>query len=194
VNTSAVAAALTREELHHRQVDIRFYRRSDKTYEVTGRLLDTKMHPFRRQLATHDSPAGAALHDIVVELIVDEDLRVLSASARPAVTPFALCREAADTLHPLVGLRIGPGWNKQVRDLLKGAASCTHMVELLGPMATTVFQGTAPQRLARLNDPAHAAERAGKVDSCYAYSAEREVIAQLWPDLRRSPAPRATPG
>ncbi len=79
-----------------------------------------------------------------------------------------------------------------MRELLSGAASCTHIVELLGPMATTAFQGLAPQRLARINLPGQEAERAAKVDSCYAYAAEREVVAQLWPELHR-PGPADAP-
>ena len=46
---------------------------------------------------------------------------------------------------------------------------------------------TALQRLARINNPENDAQRRAKVDSCYAYAAEREVVAQLWPDLHRLP-------
>lgn len=178
---------LQREELHHRQVDIRFYKLADGTYEVVGRLVDTKTHPFRRQLAPGNSPPGEPLHDISVRLIVDESLTIRDASAVMAATPFTTCRRAAETLNPLKGLTIGAGWNKRVRELLGGCASCTHIVELLGPMATTVFQGLAPQRMERLNDPANEEARRAKVNSCYAYSAEREVVAQLWPHLHRPP-------
>ena len=83
-------------------------------------------------------------------MIIDESLLVHDASATLAASPFDLCRGAANTLAPLKGLRIGAGWNKRVRELLGGAASCTHIVEMLGPMATTVYQGLAPQRLARM--------------------------------------------
>jgi hypothetical protein len=178
-----------REEVHHRQVDLRFYRRTDGLYEVEGRLIDTKSHPFRRQLADADLPPGAHLHDITVRLVIDEAMRVHDAQASMQATPFGVCRGASETLRPLVGLNIGAGWNKRVRELLGGAASCTHIVELLGPMATTAFQGLAPQRIARLNTPGRESERAGKVNSCYAYSEQREVVARLWPHLHRPPAP-----
>ena len=52
MNTDSV----TREELHHRKVDLRFFRRSDALYEVEGRLVDTKTHPFRRMLAKRRRP------------------------------------------------------------------------------------------------------------------------------------------
>jgi hypothetical protein len=171
-----------RNELHHRQIDIRFFQRSDGLFEVEGRLLDRKTHPFRRLLHDRDTPAGTPLHDILVRLIIDESLLVHDASATLAASPFDVCRGAAGTLAPLKGLRIGAGWNKRVRESLGGAASCTHIMELLGPMATTVYQGLAPQRLARMTQPGNA-ERKSKIDSCYAYGKNREVVARLWPHL-----------
>jgi hypothetical protein len=169
----------SRTELHHRQIDIRFFERSDGLFEVEGRLLDRKTHPFRRLLQDRDTPAGEPLHDIEVRLVIDETLLVHDASATLAASPFDVCRGAANTLEPLKGLRLEAGWNKRVRELLGGAACCTHIVELLGPMATTVHQGFAPRRLARLTQPGSAGS---KIDSCYAYASQREVVARLWPD------------
>jgi len=173
-----------REELHHRQIDLRFFKRSDGLFEVEGRLVDRKTHPFRRLLHDRDTPAGTPLHDIVVRLVLDDTLLVHDASAALSATPFDVCRGAANTLAPLQGLRIGAGWNKRVRELLGGAASCTHIVELLGPMATTAYQGIAPQRLARMTQEGSDEHRT-KIDSCYSYASHREVVAKLWPALRK---------
>lgn len=181
-----------RQELHHRQLDLRFFRRSDGLYEVEGSLVDTKSQPFRRQLASRDTPPGEPLHDMTLILVLDETLEVKDVSARMRATPFTVCSGASQTLAPLKGLRIGPGWNQKVRELLRGAASCSHLMELLGPMATTTLQGLAPQRLARLNEPGRMQERQAKVDSCYAYAAHREVVGVLWPDLHQ-PASTAAP-
>lgn len=180
---------IERTELHHRQIDIRFFQRSDGLYEVEGRLLDIKSQAFRRPLQDRDTPAGTPLHDITVRLVVDESSLVCDASASFAASPFMLCHQAAQTLEPLKGLRIGAGWNKRVRELLGGAASCTHIVELLGPMATTVLQGFSPQRLARMAEAGNA-EHGSKVDSCYSYGRDREVVARIWPHLgsRKEPA------
>jgi hypothetical protein len=175
----------TREELHHRAIDLRFFRRADGLFDIEGRLVDRKTHPFRRQLSLNDTPAGMPLHDIMVRLVIDNTMLVHDAQAEMAATPFEICRGAEQTLAPLKGLRIGAGWMKQVRERLGGSASCTHIVELLGPMATCAFQGLAPERLAQLNKPGSEKQRQAKVNSCYAYAAEREVVAQLWPHLHR---------
>ena len=173
-----------RKEIHHRQLDIRFFQRSDGLFEIEGRLLDRKTHPFRRLLQDRDTPAGTPLHDILVRLVIDASLLVHDASATLAASPFEVCRGAANTLAPLKGLRIGAGWNKRVRELLGGAASCTHVVELLGPMATTAYQGLAPQRLARMTQQGND-EHKSKIDSCYAYASDGEVVARLWPGSRK---------
>ncbi|MES2972240.1 MAG: DUF2889 domain-containing protein [Pseudomonadota bacterium] len=178
-----MAALIEREELHHRQVDLRFYRRSDGLYEVTGKLLDRKTQPFMRQLAAEPTPPGTPVHDISVYLVLDEDLVVQDAGAVMDTTPYDVCRGATATLAPLKGLQIGAGWNRKVRDVLGGAASCTHIAELLGPMATTAFQGLAPKRLAVINLPGHEKQRQAKVNSCFAYAAHRSVVARLWPEL-----------
>jgi hypothetical protein len=176
-------AAVEREEIHHRAIDMRFYSRADGLYEVEGRLLDTKTHAFRRVLADEDMAPGAPLHDISVRVVIDDAYLVHDVQALMRATPFDICPGAEQTLSSLKGLTMGAGWNRKVRELLGGAASCTHIVELLGPMATTAYQGLSPQRLARMNDPAQEAQREKKVNSCFAYAAGREVVAQLWPDL-----------
>lgn len=184
-NQSTDTPHLTREALHHRQIDLHFYRLSNGDYEVVGRVIDTKSHAFRLQLATEDLPAGSPIHDIEVRMVVDETLIVKEASAQMRSTPFGVCQGAKVTLGPIVGLQIAAGWNKRVRELLGGTASCTHIMELLGPMATTVLQGVAPKRIAEIDLPHNEAMRRAKVNTCFAYSDEREVVAKLWPHLAK---------
>jgi hypothetical protein len=187
-----VSPDVERKEIHHRQIDLRFFQRSDGLYEVEGHLIDRKAHPFRRMFQDEDTPPGTPLHDIVVRLVVDDGLLVHDASATMAATPFNICRGAENSLAPLKGLRIGTGWNKRVRELLGGAASCTHIMELLGPMATTAYQGLAPQRVARMTQQGND-EHKSKIDSCHAYAGHREVVARLWPNLRKHADPAGDP-
>ena len=178
-------APITREELHHRKIDLRFYSRSDGLYEVVAELLDTKSHPFKLQLRDEPLPAGAPVHHMVMTMVVDEDLVVKDINAQMKATPFGVCLGAQGTLSGVIGLQIGSGWTKKIKDLLGGSASCTHLMELLGPMATTAFQGIAPKRLQAVEKPENEHMRVVKVNSCYAYAEHREVIAALWPELHR---------
>ena len=58
-------------------------------------------------------------------------------------------------------------------------------MELLGPMATAAWQGISPQRLAQMQTAEGEEPRLKKIDSCYAYGADREVVVRLWPQMRR---------
>ena len=40
----------------------------------------------------------------------------------------------------LVGLQIGPGWRRKVQAAIGGRHGCTHITELLGPVATIAYQ------------------------------------------------------
>lgn len=177
-----------RKELHHRQIDLRVFERADGLYEVEGQVLDTKAHSIRRVLADEDTPPGAPLHDIRVRLVIDADLLVHEVFASSDTTPFAVCKGATQSLAPLKGLRIGPGWNTRVRQLLGGAASCTHMAEMMGPLATAAIQGLSPLHRATRPVPMDAEGRPRKIDSCYAYASHGPVVEMLWPQ-HHQPAP-----
>jgi hypothetical protein len=175
-----------RRELHHRRVDLRFYSREDGLFEVEGSLVDTKTEAFRCPPATQATAPGEPIHDILVTVVLDAAMVVHDARVQMRTTPFARCAGVERTLEPLRGLRMAAGWNRQVREKLGGAASCAHVVEMLAQLATTAYQGLAPQRIARIDLPESEPQRRAKVDSCYAYAAHGEVVAQLWPHLSRT--------
>lgn len=139
-------------------------------------------------MADEDTPPGTPLHDIRVRLAIDSDLLVHDAIAASDSTPYSLCQEAAATLAPLKGLRIGAGWNSRARLLLGGAASCTHIAEPMGPLATATIQGLIPLHRDTRPVPVDAQGRPTKIDSCYAYASHRVVVKFLWPQ-HHEPAP-----
>ena len=176
----------TRREIHHRVIDMRAYARDDGLYDVEARLIDTKSFPFQRESSPEPVPAGQALHDLCIRMTVDDDYVVRNIEAASDVTPWDLCREAEATLAVLVGERIARGWSAKVKERLRGAASCTHLMEMLIPMATTALQGIRglhPERARSFN--ADGSPR--KLDTCYAYGRQREVVKLLWPEHYRSP-------
>lgn len=181
-----------RQELHHRRVDTRFYQRGDGLFEVEAALVDTKSEPFLGLLAKQPIAAGAPLHDILVTVVVDESMVIHDAQVQMRSTPFARCAGVVDTLAPLRGLQMGTGWNRQVRERLGGSASCAHVVELLTQMATTAYQGLSARRVPRMHLPESEPLRRARVDSCYAFAADGEVVQALWPHLARPKPPRET--
>jgi hypothetical protein len=69
-----------------------------------------------------------------------------------------------------------------VKSRLGGAQGCTHLMELLLPLATAAYQTIQPVRLRR-PDALDAGGRPMKIDSCYAYAGHRDVVARRWPQF-----------
>ena len=175
-----------RREVHHRDIDMRVYAREDDRYDVEAHLVDRKPFAYLRFSVPEPAPAGHALHDLWIRLTVDVEYVVRQIEASSDVTPFAVCKEAETTLSALVGERITRGWSSCVKERLRGAASCTHLMEMLIPIGTTALQGINALRTERkvsmnANGVPH------KIDSCYAYGQEREVVMRLWPQHYRPP-------
>jgi len=172
--------SVDREELHQRQITMKAYKRSDGLYDIEARLMDTKTAPFSAPLSMQPLAPGRPIHDLWIRLVIDDNMLVHDAIASSDATPFSICKEAGAALSFLKGETIGSGWNKIVRDGLKGAIGCTHLMELLSPMATTAMQAMWPVKQTR-PIKVDANGRPLKVDSCYAYAAKRVVVKQLWP-------------
>lgn len=175
-----LSPANTRREIHHRTIDMRAFAREDGLYDIEARLVDTKPFPFLRMASPVPAPAGAALHDLRIRITVDELYVVREVEAASDVTPWPLCRQAEGTLKVLLGERIGPGWSARVKTLLRGKAGCTHLTELLIPMATTALQGIRGihrDSTLTLNEKGEP----GMIDTCFSYSREREVVRLIWP-------------
>lgn len=175
-----------RELLHIRQIALRGYRRADGLYDIEGRVTDTKEHPLRRPATDVDVPPGTALHDMWVRLVVDEDLVIRDIVVVTDASPQAACPEATATLMQLKGARIGPGWTRFVKERLGGSRSCTHLMELLMPIATAAYQTLSPVRLAK-PDELGPTGRPLKIDSCYAYASDDQLVKQLWPQFHIKP-------
>jgi len=182
-----------RREAHRRVIDMQAYAREDGLYDVEAHLVDTKPFPFVRIGTSHPWPAGQALHDLWVRLTVDNNHVVTAIDVASDVTPYGICKEAESTLRVLVGERIAGGWSAKVKERLRGAASCTHLMEMLIPLATTALQGIRGLKSVdeRVDVSPEAIER--KIDSCYAYGREREVVRMVWPQHVR-PASKPRPG
>ena len=186
---SPADAAVTREELHFRRIDMRGYRRSDGLFEVEGRVTDRKPYDFMPfSGGGRDVPAHEPIHDMGVRVVYDSQLRVRDVSTFTNAAPYGHCPEGGRALQSLKGLRMISGWSKEVKSRLGGARSCTHLMELLIPMATTAFQSLSVLRLNQ-DDKVDITGRPIKIDSCYAYGAQRELVRRRWPEFYRPPSP-----
>lgn len=187
----APKSAVTREVLHTRKIDFTAYQRSDGLFEIEGRVVDRKTVDFHHREG-RSVPAGDAIHDMGVRLVYDLDLVVREIETFTDYAPFSHCPEGGRALQTLVGLRMSKGWNSEVRSRLSGARSCTHLMEILTPMATAVFQSLGfllikgPDRVDENGKPR-------QIDGCYAYAADGPLVLKRWPQFHR-PATAPTHG
>ena len=128
-----------REDRHDRQITCRGFARKDGLLDIEGELIDTKAYDFPS--STHGViKQGTPVHHMQVRITIDFDLVIQHAEAVTIHGPYAICPKGADNIAGLIGLQIGPGWKRKVQTAIGGPEGCTHITELMGPMATTAFQ------------------------------------------------------
>jgi len=177
---------LSKRGIHRRSIDIRGYERSDGLYEVQAHLTDTKTRDFMPPGDNRTIVAGSPIHDVEITLVFDSDLVITEVEASLNAFPYRSCQGGSDTLPALVGLRIGAGWNSEIRKRLPACDTCTHMREILAPLASTAYQ-TLTELRRHLADERDAEGRPVKIDSCHAYGASRELVKRLWPGHSKAP-------
>jgi hypothetical protein len=176
--------SVTREPMHLREIVCRGYRRADGLWDIEGHLVDTKSHQFENDYRGVVAP-GTPVHEMWLRLTVDDDLLIHEAEAASDHFPFRACPEVTPRFEALKGIRIGAGWRRRVHELLGRTNGCTHLVELLGPLATTAYQTVYPQRAKReaaaRAAPAATPRKPDLIDSCHAMRSDGEVVKRSWP-------------
>lgn len=167
----------TREPLHTREVTCHGYRREDGLWDIEASLKDTKAYAFDNRYRGTVQP-GEPVHEMWLRLTIDDDFKIHAVEAVTDQGPFPVCPAITPAFQRLVGLSIRPGWNKRVRGLLGGVHGCTHLVELLGPLATTAYQTIWPRRD---SDRKNEGTRPAILDSCHALRSDGEVVKEIWP-------------
>ena len=178
----------TKEELHFRRIDMRGYQRSDGLFQIEGRVTDRKPYDFISRTREKEVPANQPIHDMGVRIVIDEDMTVLDIQTFTDASPYPHCALGGLPLRTLIGVRMTNGWTRAVRSRLGGNRACTHLMEILLPMATTAYQALAMHNRKR-PEKRDVTGRPTKIDSCFAYGAHQEIIKRLWPEYYRPKPP-----
>lgn len=174
-----------RELMHHRAVDCYGYRREDGLWDIEGHLKDVKSYSFRNKDRGLVEP-GDPIHDMWLRLTMDEDLTIHAVEAVMDSHPYGMCPHILTHYQRLVGLQIGKGWRRNVQMRLGGVEGCTHLVELLAPLATAAFQTIFPLRQREglsagdLRPPRH-------LNTCHALGRASEIVRREYPRWYRPP-------
>ncbi|KVQ82638.1 hypothetical protein WK07_09440 [Burkholderia multivorans] len=182
---AAATERVTREPLHTRQITFEGFKRSDGLFEIEGYLTDRKPHDFAPPSSPRVVPANEPIHDLGLRVVFDLDMIVHEVETFIRAYPYRECPGGGATLQALVGLRIGAGWSGEVRKRLPPGDTCTHLREILIPLATAAIQTVNPLRSQTLLDATDASGKPLKIDSCFAYGASRELVLQRWPAFHR---------
>lgn len=179
-----LSKSVRRKVMHTRTVTCHGYlREEDGLWDIEGHMVDTKPYAFNN----FDREGGfinsnEALHDMWVRLTLDSDFNIHAVEAVTDASPFSACPQIASVFQKLVGARIGPGWNRTLKEVMGGVKGCTHLTELLGPVATTAFQTIISskwdyyrEQAATANDPPP------QLNTCHMLKDSGETVKQHWP-------------
>ncbi len=169
---------------HTRVVTCRGFRRDDGMWDIEGRIVDTKPYRFRNQDRGGWIEADEALHDMSIRLTINIDLEVIDVEAVIDASPYHYCKSVSAIARNLIGLKIAPGWTKKSKAAMGANRGCTHLTELLGPIATTAIRTIASEKIKRSESNPHG-ESSVFLNSCYSYASDSPVVKDHWPQHYR---------
>ena len=174
--------AITRERVHQRKINLDGYARSDGLIDIEGEIIDTKGYDFPNQErgVIH---AGESLHHMKVKITINDEMTILAAEAETVAGPYSMCPNATLGFGSLVGVQIGPGWRGKVRQAIGGITGCTHITELMGPVATvaiqTLFGEKARQKRALGMSEEQSHDVSSLANSCIGHAVDQDEALEL---------------
>jgi hypothetical protein len=193
-----LSPSVGRQLLHTRRVTCQGHFRDDGLWDIEGHITDEKSYEHASEWRGTLKP-GDFVHNMSIRLTLDHTFKIVDVEAVTDKSPYPICGEVAPDFRKLIGLRIGAGFHREVRARLGGVHGCTHIVELLGPVATTAFQTMSSGKARELNRAwrermghkvDRTARRKGKpyvIDACHAWAADGPVVKRWAPDYYTGP-------
>ena len=181
-----LSTAVARKAIHTREIRFVGYERDDGQFDIEAHMIDTKSYPFGNDWRGELSP-GDALHEMLVRITVDDAFIVRNVEACTENSPFQMCPDITPNYSALVGLKMGRGWREGIRERVGGVKGCTHITELLYPMATVAFQTISPLKKHRSNRPDSDTRHLGKkpvvLNTCHAWADDSPVVKRNVPNF-----------
>ncbi len=178
----ALSAPAPRRAMHTRRIVCEGWLRDDGLWDIEASIVDTKAYAYREPERGHRE-IGSPVHDMSVRLTIDTGMVVRAIEVSMNQHPYQVCLGAPPAFQGLVGQRVGPGWRKAVQACVGGVRGCTHVRELLFPMATVAFQTLSGWPVDDGTDqPVRVdGESTGFLDGCTAWDRRGEMVARLYP-------------
>lgn len=171
-----------RKKLHTRNIELNGYLREDGLFDIEAHMTDTKTYTIDNRWRNGIDP-GESLHEMRVRLTVDDSFNIKDVEATTENSPFEMCPNITESYKDLIGLNIGVGWRRAVNEKVKGKKGCTHISELMGPLATVSFQtmmGNIQKKGSAEGKKKHFKPMV--LNSCHAWADDSEVVKMFFPE------------
>jgi hypothetical protein len=178
------APTVDRKLMHTRTVTCQGFERADGLWDIDGWITDIKTYDVPNE-DRGGVPAGVPMHGMGLRMTIDLQLNIHEMVAVQDFSPYRMCPSITPAFKKLVGLNLGKGFTKAMRERVGGTLGCVHLVDLLGPMATTAYQTLDEIRYKGFQE----AERRGEpvmpffVGACHAWARNSEVVKREFPTL-----------
>ena len=176
-----------REQLHTRSITYQGFKRDDGLWDIEGHLTDTKTYTISNKWRDKIA-VGEPLHEMLIRVTIDDDFLIKDVEAKTENSPFEMCPDITPNYKSLIGIVMGAGWRQSIRQKVGGVAGCTHITELLFPMATVAIQTIGPFKTnASKNKIKPQNESSSKrpfvLNTCHAWSTDSIVVKEHEPDF-----------
>ena len=186
VSIMSIPTPAKREHVHTRSINYLGFRREDGLWDIEAQMTDTKTYSFQNDWRG-EVQSGVPLHEMILRVTIDSDFIIHDVYAETKQSPFEMCPNIVDNYRLIIGLRMGPGWRKEIRMKIGGTKGCTHITELLFPMGTVARQTIWPlikkERSVSAERHAKKNRRPGVLNTCHAWASDSNLVKTLAPDF-----------
>ncbi len=131
--------SLKKEKVHARDIVISTYSTEGNEIIVEGQLIDNRLIETYHHSGENRSPD--TVHHLVIRMLIDRDFHIREIEAEMPRTPHVDCRETAESLQVLKGMKIARGFTMKIKELFSNGKGCSHLSELIIAMAPAAIQG-----------------------------------------------------
>ena len=173
-----------RKKLHNRQIHCEGYKRVDGLWDIEAHLVDKRTFDcsYDEEHRGGVIEAGEPVHDMYLRISIDIKFVIKEVHAVSDSTPFNVCPKATAAMQKLIGLRISAGWIREARKRIGPSISCTHLMDLLPPIAATAYQ-TLYSELEEKARKQPKRDKPAIIDTCLALASDGEVVSKRWPEF-----------
>jgi hypothetical protein len=175
------------EKIHTRNIEIATFGTGDgESIIVEGTLRDQRRKSSYTVSGDRKSP-GVVHHLVIRMKVAGPGLQIRAIEVEMPGTPRGQCPETQDSLEPIVGMHIAPGFTEAVKKIAGGNKGCAHLTSLMITMAPAAVQGFwahYSQKPIEGHAPHEAMEKF-LLDTCHVWRKDGPLMRELLAEVRQ---------